>query len=1137
MMRDKISAHEARQTLHDIIRSDRPFEEKAHEALELGKRYLGVDNGYLTQIDQETDHWEIVVTTDTENVHTSSGLELELQETYCREAIKGEFPFALHDASEQGWDDDPAFEISGHRTYLGIPLIPEKEPYGTVCFAAQAPRPEPFTKDEIEFADHLTRLLEREHEKKLVESELTNQTNLATVLHRVLRHNLRNDISIIRGYTGLMAEQLDDDSVGETALAHIDDLIDLSQKARELERIITTSPERQVTQIGALVDEISEEITREYPEASITVEYENEIQARVLQNFDRAIEELIENAVKHSGDTPRVTVAIEAVPNGIEIQIEDNGSGLPDHEAEVLTSGEETPLSHGSGLGLWLAYWIVSSHDGSIHPELTERGTIMRVTIPRKPAVTAQQQVSEFTRSHDKYKASFEEASDAITIINDDGRIIDANKAASAIFGVEADKLLGRSLTDFFPDEFAFDAEWQNFLETGGTRDTTTVIGADGVERIIEYSGTSDVIPNQHLFISCDITERKEREEELKLAETVFQTTQDALFLADVVDEQEYRLNRVNKSFEVITQRSSDDISGMGPRELLGEEAGADVQARFDECVASRASVEFEQVVPIGDEARIWQVRVTPLIQDGEVTQLVGAMRHITEQKERERELSIVKERYETLLEAAPDPVFVADAETGELIEVNEAAETLLGMSSDEIMGHQSELHPPEQTDLYREFFNEHIESGGSKRRLPDGSQLTVVTASGDRVPVEISATTVSLSDGPVTYGIFRDISEQLERERALEATTQRLQLALEGTDSGVWEWHIGTDEVRWSESLERLVGIAPGTFEGTFDAFGEYIHPDDRQKITAAVERAAETESRFQTEYRLQREDDTQIWVESRGEVYREDNGTKRMVGIVTDITERKAREAELTQKTEAMEKAPVGITLSDPDQRDNPLVYANQRFCELTGYEESDILGRNCRFMQGPETDPESVAEIRDAIDNGEPVSTVLRNYRDDGTTFWNRVRIAPIRDEDGHISNWVGFQEDVTERKEREQQLELAETVFKNTQDALFVVDVTGDGEFCIERVNQIYEELTGLSNSEIAGKTPTEAVGEAIGGKIESQYRECVERQETIEYREDISVDGEQRQWETKLTPVVIEGRVDKLVGAMRDVTAA
>ncbi|WP_136718468.1 PAS domain S-box protein [Halorientalis salina] len=426
-------------------------------------------------------------------------------------------------------------------------------------------------------------------------------------------------------------------------------------------------------------------------------------------------------------------------------------------------------------------------------------------------------------------------------------------------------------------------------------------------------------------------------------------------------------------------------------------------------------------------------------------------------------------------------------------------------------------------------------QTGKTKRRLPDGSHITVVTADGDRVPVEISVATVSLSDESVIYGIFRDISEQVEREREFKATTQRLQLALEGTNTGVWDWNIGTDNVRWTESLERLVGIEPGTFEGTFDAFAEYIHPADREKATATVEQAAETESRFQTEYRIQCKNGSQIWVESRGEIYDDGDDTKRMVGIVTDISERKERETEVTRKTEAMEKAPMGITLTDPSQSDNPLVYTNEHYCELTGYQESEILGRNCRFMQGLETDPEPVVEIRDAIDNEEPVSTVLRNYRKDGTVFWNHVTIAPIRDENGEVTNFVGFQEDVTDRIEREEQLELAETVFENTQDALFVVDVTDDDTFRVQRVNEVYEQLTGISNAEIAGKTPTEVVGDEIGGEIESHYRDCVKRRETIQYLEDIPVDGESRQWETKVTPIIEEGNVEKLIGAMRDVT--
>ena len=409
MSADTLNADEARQKIHKTVRSDIPFEEKAHKALEFGKQYLGVENGYLTRIDEETDHWEVVVTSDTTDSQVPPGFELDLQETYCRKTITDESPLALHDAPNQGWAEDPAVETSGQQTYLGIPLITEEEPYGTVCFVAEDAQSDSFSEAETHFADHLTRLLERELEKEYIKDDLTNQTNLATVLNRVLRHNLRNDISVIRGYTEVMTEQLDDDHAAKTALDHIDDLIDLTQKARELEEVITTNSERQATEIGTLIKDIAAGIRQDYPAASIDVEYDYDIKGRVLQNFGRAITELIENAVKHSVDDPRVTVTIDTVPNAIEIGIRDNGPGLPDHEAAVLTSGEETPLAHGSGLGLWLAYWIVTSHDGSIDPEVTQYGTRINVTIPRKPAATTQEQLTEVTRSRDKYKTAFEE--------------------------------------------------------------------------------------------------------------------------------------------------------------------------------------------------------------------------------------------------------------------------------------------------------------------------------------------------------------------------------------------------------------------------------------------------------------------------------------------------------------------------------------------------------------------------------------------------------------------------------------------------------------------------------------------------------------------------------------------------------
>ena len=121
----------------------------------------------------------------------------------------------------------------------------------------------------------------------------------------------------------------------------------------------------------------------------------------------------------------------------------------------------------------------------------------------------------------------------------------------------------------------------------------------------------------------------------------------------------------------------------------------------------------------------------------------------------------------------------------------------------------------------------------------------------------------------------------------------------------------------------------------------------------------------------------------------------------------------SELKLKDRAMDTAPVGITISDPSQDDNPLIYVNDRWTEITGYAAEEVLGSNPRFLQGEDTNPESVAQIREAIDERESVTVELRNYRKDGSMFWNRVSIAPVREDDSEVTNYVGFQQDITEQ----------------------------------------------------------------------------------------------------------------------------
>jgi PAS domain S-box-containing protein len=111
-------------------------------------------------------------------------------------------------------------------------------------------------------------------------------------------------------------------------------------------------------------------------------------------------------------------------------------------------------------------------------------------------------------------------------------------------------------------------------------------------------------------------------------------------------------------------------------------------------------------------------------------------------------------------------------------------------------------------------------------------------------------------------------------------------------------------------------------------------------------------------------------------------------------------------------IEEMPGGFVITDPKQPDNPIVYASPGFVALTGYDTDAIVGRNCRFLQGPKTDSSVVTDIRNAIDNGDPIATIIRNYRNDGDPFWNQLFIIPIFDDDRNLIAFFGFQRDITD-----------------------------------------------------------------------------------------------------------------------------
>lgn len=126
-------------------------------------------------------------------------------------------------------------------------------------------------------------------------------------------------------------------------------------------------------------------------------------------------------------------------------------------------------------------------------------------------------------------------------------------------------------------------------------------------------------------------------------------------------------------------------------------------------------------------------------------------------------------------------------------------------------------------------------------------------------------------------------------------------------------------------------------------------------------------------------------------------------------------------------------GITLSDPDQEDNPLVYANEAFELITGYSRADILGHNCRFLQGNDRDQEGIEQIREAMRDNKSVTVTLRNYRKDGELFYNRFSIRPLFDREGRVIYYLGIQYDVTNQVQAKDELKRLNTLLNKVDNA--------------------------------------------------------------------------------------------------------
>jgi signal transduction histidine kinase len=221
--------------------------------------------------------------------------------------------------------------------------------------------------------------------RALVLREITDRKryeNQLQVLNRVLRHNLRNDLTVVGGHLEVAAEQADDGvaSMLDEAAGKIEDLLTTAETARRVQSTLEDSETVQ-QDLGSIVESFRSRVHGEYPAVTLDVSTPESLAVEATDALEDALWELVENACEHTGDSPHVEIAVGHQAGLADVTISDDGPGLPEHERAVLETATETDLEHGSGLGLWLAHWVLEDAGGDLTFAVDD-GTTVRATLP-----------------------------------------------------------------------------------------------------------------------------------------------------------------------------------------------------------------------------------------------------------------------------------------------------------------------------------------------------------------------------------------------------------------------------------------------------------------------------------------------------------------------------------------------------------------------------------------------------------------------------------------------------------------------------------------------------------------------------------------------------------------------------------
>lgn len=577
---------------------------------------------------------------------------------------------------------------------------------------------------------------------------------------------------------------------------------------------------------------------------------------------------------------------------------------------------------------------------------------------------------------------------------------------------------------------------------------------------------------------SCqDITERKQAEEALSVSEARFRTTFEQAAVGMYLCDLDGRICQINQAMCRMLGYTEQELLARDFQSITHPEDLQTNLPRIEQLVKGELpSLFIEKRHLHRDGSVIWAHASVSVIHGhaGQPTQLLAMVQDITERKQVEDRLR----RTQFAVDQATDYIFVIGHD-GYFLDVNESACARLGYTKEELLTKcVTDIDPDFPPGVWESFWDEFTQKKLLRLETRHRSK------SGEIYPVEVVANYILHDGKELDYAFVRDISERKAAEEALRASEERFDLAVRGSNTGIWDWDLRTNKSYFSPLWKRMLGYEEQDLLGEFSEWEERLHPDDRERALATVRAYLEGMTpQYELEHRLRHKDGRYRWILARGVSIADAEGRPyRMAGSHIDITEQKHIQESLTERERqlrtVLDALPVGVWFTDPSGKPllvNPAAKQIWSGIRQVGVESTPTTAGWWEAF-GPSSELHRWALGRVLTTGSPSLNETLDLECFDGTRKTIRNTAVPVQDEAGAVLGAIVLNEDITALRHMQEALKLTQFSVDHAVEAFFWIgpdaSILHVNESACQMLEYTRDELTSMTVHDIDPNFPQE-----------------------------------------------------------------